>query len=205
MAPANDLPPKPDPITGEPRPPHAPNFRGDDKYNSDTQDRRQSRKPSPPAGQSPVLAWHQGSPWSAIQSGLWGFGILIVLTSLITLADHHGPFHWMQFWQLWLIIVLGVVAATLTIGSDRCSAGADWVRYRRSWVRTYELDVITIHYTSGRPTIRLTDRDKRVLDVEARYLWEDRLIWDLFYNGIRHSATHGAALDDAARGLFELA
>lgn len=151
--PTNDLPPKPDPVTGEPRPPHAPNFRGDEKYNESTQDRRRSRKPSPPPGQNPVLAWRQGSPWSAIQSGLWGFGLLVVLTSLITLADRHGPFHWMQFWQLWLIIAVGVLAATLTIGSDRCLAGADWVRYRKSWVRTYELSVISVRYTSGRPTI----------------------------------------------------
>ena len=70
--PIKDLPLKPDPVTGEPRPPHAPNFRGNEKYNRDTQDRRQTRKPSPPPGQSPVLAWRQGSPRAAIQTGIWG-------------------------------------------------------------------------------------------------------------------------------------
>jgi hypothetical protein len=71
-------------------------------------------------------------------------------------------------------------------------------------VRTYELNVISVRYPSGRPTTRLTDKDKRVLGAEAKNLWEDRLIWDLPYNGIRHSAAHGAAHHDAARGRFEL-
>lgn len=110
----------------------------------------------------------------------------------------------MTLWPVWLVIVIGVVAATLTIGSDRCSAGADWLKYRKSWVRTYELSVITVRYSRGKPTVRLTDQDKRVIDVEAESLWADRLIWDLLYNGIRHSAAHGAAVNDAARGWFEL-
>jgi hypothetical protein len=200
----DDLPPKPDPITGEPRPPHAPNFRGDEKYNKNTQDRRSTRKPSPPPGQSPVLAWRRSSPWGTIQAGLWGLLLIIVLMTLISLPEDRGPFHWMTLWQLWLIVAVGVVAATLTIGSDRCSAGADWLKYRKSWVRTYELSVITVRYQQGKPAVRLTDRDKRIIDVTAEMLWSDRLIWDLLYNGIRHSAAHGAALNEAARGLFEL-
>lgn len=199
-----DLPPKPDPVTGEPHPPHAPNFRGDESYNRDTQDRRSTRKPSPPPGQSPVLAWRQPSRWVAIRTGFWGLLLVVVLLSLITLPEGHGPFHWMQFWETWLIVAAGVAAATLTFGSDRCSAGSDWLKYRKSWVHTYELTVIMVSYQQGRPALRLTDRDKRVVSVTAATLWENRLIWDLLYNGVRHSVASGAALNDAARGLFKL-
>jgi hypothetical protein len=152
--PTKYLPPKPDPVTGEPRPPHAPNFRGDQSYNRDTQDRRSFRKPSPPRGQSPVLAWRQASPLATIQAGFWGLLLIIVLFSLITLPAHHGPFYWMGLWPTWVIVAVGVTAATLTIGSDRCSAGADWLKYHKSWVRTYELDVITVRYQQGKPAAR---------------------------------------------------
>ena len=157
-------------MTGEPRPPRAPNFRGNDEYNASTQDRRGSRKPSHHPVRAPCSPGARGAPGPQSKVGSGACSC------------------WTTLWQAWLVIVLCVVAATLTIGSDRCSAGADWIRYRKSWVRTYELDVIMIHYTRGRPTIRLTDHDKRMLDVEARYFWEDRLIWDLLHNGIRHSA-----------------
>jgi hypothetical protein len=141
---------------------------------------------------------------AAIRAGFWGLLLTIVLLSLIILPEGHGPFHWMQFWQMWLIVVVGVAAATLTMRSDRCSAGADWLKYRKSWVRTYELDVIMVRCSRGRPTVRLTDQGKRVVDVEANMLWENRLIWDLLYNGVRHSVAGGAALNDAARGFFKL-
>jgi uncharacterized integral membrane protein len=202
--PTKYLPPKPDPVTGEPRPPHAPNFRGDEKYNRNSQDRRLSRKPSPPPGQSPVLAWRQASPLSVIRAGFWALLLVVVLFSLTTLSNRHGLFYWMRYWPVWLILVAGVVAAGLTIGSDRCSAGADWLKYRKSWVRTYELTVIMVSYEQGKPALRLTDRDKRVLSITAEMLWSNRLIWDLLCNGIRHSVAHGAAHNDAATGLFQL-
>ena len=54
---ADELPARPDPGTGFPRPPHAPGWVRVRRSRSSDRD----RKPSPPPGQGPVVAWYTGN------------------------------------------------------------------------------------------------------------------------------------------------
>ncbi|MGH3624663.1 MAG: hypothetical protein ACRDQ5_23225, partial [Sciscionella sp.] len=57
------LPPRPDPQTGEPFPPHAPKYKNADLHPEDNPnyELRLSRKPQPPPDMGPVLVWHRDS------------------------------------------------------------------------------------------------------------------------------------------------
>ncbi len=52
----NDLPPKPDPQTGEPRPPHAP-LEPDWKRPEDKHENGESKVPQSPEREGPILEW----------------------------------------------------------------------------------------------------------------------------------------------------
>jgi hypothetical protein len=93
-----------------------------------------------------VLAWHQAGREAALRATFWG--LVLVAISVISWLDGLGPLYWVRWWEVWLIIVSGVGAMALTLESERCSAGADWLRHRKSWVRTYELTVISVRYRS---------------------------------------------------------
>jgi hypothetical protein len=48
----------------------------------------------------------------------------------------------------------------------------------------------------------LTDVDGHKIDAPIHIIQSDRLIWDLLYNGIRHSIAKGAELKGTARNYF---
>lgn len=212
---ADELPPRPDPQTGEPFPPHAPGYVG-------SAWRRRSAprgdRPEPPtAGLGPALAWYQTSA----RSNILGYVVIVItfaiLFSIIFAVQGEALGEWMQYWQMWLVLLLGslLIASPLRIKSQ--SAGADWLAWssKRLWlwwrppkggqIHTYEITEIKAE-EGGTTGIHLDIIDLRgnELYLHRNDLQHDRRIWDLFYNGVIHSTANGAAVDELAQKMLEL-
>jgi hypothetical protein len=201
--PPQGLPPRPDAQTGLPRPPHAPNFVGNKKLIEDdpNRERKLSRKPEPPPDQGPVLAWYRASWRGTIIAGISGFVLVIVLFLILSLVKS-GDFSLLKYWFFWLLAALAALGIASSTKVARCSAGADWLKLKKAWVKTYELSEIKTRYLSNTIYIYLTDKDGRKIDEQINTLQQDRLIWDLLYNGVCHSIANGAELKGTAGTYF---
>ena len=185
------LPPRPDLVTGLPRPAHAPWFTGGDTPANENWMREHdpALMPPPPPGQGPVLVWFKtsrsGSIIIPILAGfvLAGLGALIVGLDVLT------------SWAMWIVIAVAMLGMHLFSKNEGCySAGAEWFAMKNDWVRIYELvSVIAISSARGM-SITMKDSAGREIDIELADLGTtDRLIWDLIYNGILHSVIAGDA------------
>ncbi len=188
----SELPPKPDPTTGEPRPPRAPGFHKEEKPPKELdQDREHSsrRKPSPPVGEGPLLEWYRPSQRSAIQGGILGFIILVI--GLVVVRGL--SFKWMVFWPVWLIVVVGAFGIYMSFRTQECAVGAEWLKVGRTWVKLYELTEIKVRHRSNAMHVDFKDRHDHVVQIQCDHIQEDRDMWDLVYNGILHSVIVGGA------------
>ncbi|GAB3283513.1 hypothetical protein [Parasphingorhabdus pacifica] len=180
------LPPRPDPWAGEPRPPRAPGFIKWDKPPKDQdseRDRSERRKPQSPEGCGPVLEWYRHSQRYAISMGvvgtvLIGFGIGV----------RQGlDYSWLGSGWMWLFLAvagLGFYGIFRKVGA---AAGADWLKVGRMWVLLYELTEIKARHRGASMHLDLKDSGNRSLQVRLDELQEDRDLWDLVYNGLLHS------------------
>jgi hypothetical protein len=191
---AASLPPRPDPVTGLPRPPHAPWFLGGDTPYREDPDRESdpAQAPKPPPGQGPVLVWfrpsRRGALWSA---GLFGLMVAVAITVTRSID-------WVEIWGVWLIIVLGMALIYVIQRGTSFSAGAEWLAAQRTWVRTYELLVAKARASGTGVYIQLEDAGGRKLEYKFTDLGgSDRLLFDLTYNGILHSVIAGGAETNA--------
>lgn len=92
-----DLPPMPDSITGEPRPPRAPRIH---KSTEDTPVKRSPRKPpEAPDHLGPTLEWLQPTVRDKYTSALSMVLLLIVYLTVI-----NGDFRWVHWWIMWVIM-----------------------------------------------------------------------------------------------------
>lgn len=175
------LPPKPDPHTGNPRPPRAP---VDHASGDGSSQLKNTNKPNPPPGQSPTLEWYRESPRSAVFSGMGGF--VVVAAGSGVLLD---PYYWYSAssWWLWLFPLAAGVLITLTMGPDSCCAGADWVTHGKEWINTYELTSVRIVHAESRRKLTLADRRGQVVNLPLPTVQGNQNLWDLVYNGILHS------------------
>jgi len=178
-----ELPARPDRHTGEPRPPHAPAYKG--RHSQSGPD--PVRKPSPPQGQGPVQAWYPGT--STLATVITGVVWCVILGGILVLRNGHLPL------VVWAFI--GLVSAGLAWSSrtGACAAGSDWVARNDRWVRTYELIEITYRARFG-PRLRLHDSAGRTATIKIESLQGDREVWDLVYNGILHSVIADGARTD---------
>ena len=187
----DQLPPKPDPVTGQPRPPRAPGrtARGTGKGNADRDDDL-ADAPVPPVGQGPVLSWYRSSRSYAVQVGAIGFGLATLLLS----ARDGFQFHWVKYWWAWvgLVVIAFLIGLTQRKGTE-CSAGVEWLGGRKTWVRTYELVKVKLSVGVGQFSLSMQDNGGRSLSLPVSALQEDRLMWDLVYNGVLHSVIAGGA------------
>ena len=189
---ASELPPKPDPVTGEPRPPRAPRYSRKKRPKERDRDRitDPAQAPSPPEGQGPVLAWYKPSRRMTWGVGVTSFALITVGITLMQGLD----VRWMSIWYVWLIVLVGSLLIAGTVPRSSCSVGAEWLqRHGGGWVRLYELKKITAHYRSNAVHLDFEDRDGRVVQISLSDLQRDRDIWDLVYNGILHSVIAGGA------------
>jgi hypothetical protein len=187
---AEELPPRPAPSTGLPRPPRAPGFIGVDISAEDSviRERDQALAPGPPPGQSPVLVWYRESRRGSI------IGILTFALALAGILTLTRGTRWMTHWAVWVFIGVCLVVVYLISRADCFSAGADWVARGKKWVRVYELVKVTCHsypyYGAG---VCMRDSGGRKLRYRFIDLSSDRMLWDLTYNGILHSVIAGGA------------
>lgn len=107
-----------------------------------------------------------------------------------------------EYWWVWLVAILAGVGIYFSTKRSWCAAGADWFMFQKSWVKTYELAEIKTRFFSNTIYVYLTDADGRKVEAPIHIIQGDRLIWDLLYNGIRHSIAKGAELRGTARNYF---
>jgi hypothetical protein len=196
MSGTDTLPPKPDPTTGEPRPPHGPIY--GKPATSDGHDPK-AGKPKPPSGFGPTLEWHVQSNKSALLTA--GVTLAFILGVLVLLRG----VTWMQYWWAWAGSV-GIAALIWWMGKDRhYEAGADWLRHR-GWVNTYRLHEIQLNVLEGSVSLTLQDDLGGALSIDVQELQSHQRMWDLVYNGMRHSVANGVTvtINNYARTAFKL-
>ena len=188
-----ELPPRPDPYTGLPRPPRAPGFIGVDVSVNESvvREKDQALAPSPPPGQSPVLVWYRESSRGSVISTVV---VVLLAATILTLSRGTAWIVHAKYWGVWAIFAVSLVVVYFISRADRFSAGADWVARGKKWVRVYDLVKVTCHsypyYGAG---VCMRDSGGRKLRYRFIDLSSDRLLWDLTYNGILHSVIAGGA------------
>ncbi|KID28298.1 hypothetical protein HQ32_04490, partial [Prauserella sp. Am3] len=196
-----ELPPRPDPETGEPFPPHAPAYKGGDS--GEEADATLSRRgilgpPNPPEGRGPALAWYRDSVASKIGDYFIAVATLVVASCFVSLFKGDPFGEALIFWQLWIIILLGAILMSSAFTFEGIFAGSDWLqtsiksavvfrRPRKSVLFFY--DIVSISGSISGPTVYLAFEDSHgnVLWRMLHDLQKSRKVWDLFYNGIVHS------------------
>lgn len=202
---AAHLPPKPDPQTGEPRPPSAPLEPGNTKAGDRREAARHKVKPPPP-GEGPILEWFYPNRTSRVVAGLIVsvLGLLVYVTK--DWISGESGLSWVGTWWLWLLLTPWPFIFLL-LGNEPVSAGADWLAGRRIFVKTYDLVKVKVGITSGGAAHELQIADKH--GKTARYriieLQQNHKLWDLVYNGLIHSVhINGAETNQRARDYLLL-
>lgn len=184
------LPARPDPATGLPRPPAGPRWSlagplphgnlhpgGDDPKAAD------GLRPPPP-GCGRVLEVHRGTRWDG-----WVYvGMMAALVGLGALVDSRV----LGFWWLWVLVAVVTVLGARSVSGTYLAAGADFLQNRRTWVDLYDLTEITVAAGNGQHWITLDDGHGRRTSAGTNDLHASPALWDLVYNGIRHSVAAGA-------------
>lgn len=194
MSDTGQLPPKPDETTGTPRPPRAPLYGTSNDSNHDPS----VPAPEPPDGCGPTLEWYVASKKST-----W-LGALFVVALFIAFFTIFYGFSWMAMWWVWLVIALTAGLLALYVRGTFFAAGADWLRTSNGWVNTYELTEVEIHLHGVKIDLFLKDSSGRATNNQIADLQANHDLWDLVYNGIRHSAANGAKVNSYARGALKL-
>ncbi|MFC5061941.1 hypothetical protein [Actinomycetospora atypica] len=185
------LPARPDPATGLPRPPAGPRWslagplpHGALHLGGDGPDPVDDRLRPPPPGRGRVLEVHRGTRWD----GLVFVGMTAALLGLGALLDSRI----LGFWWLWALFGVVAVLGARNVSRTYLAAGADYLQGRRTWVDLYALTEITVAAGNGQHWITLVDRDERRTTAGTNDLHANPALWDLVYNGIRHSVAAGA-------------
>ncbi|KAA9152406.1 hypothetical protein FPZ12_036965 [Amycolatopsis acidicola] len=196
---SEELPPMPDPRTGEPRPPHVP-IDGRTLAARAKQPFHARKVLAGPEGSGPALEWCYGDRkmqrWLAVC-------LAVVLIAFYTIRS--AGFAWVTVWYLWAYVAAIVGLGWLLPLGHKIAAGADWLNTRGGIVKTYELTEITVRGTAaGGYNIEFRDGNGGEADASLDLLRENRDLWDLVNNGVRHSVAAGAATNVLARSKLGL-
>lgn len=170
--------PTSDSTTGQPEESHRP-------------DEISDAAPAPPPGQSPTLEWIPKDWGTLWKTSVTMFVIVVVATTLKDLGVG-----WMGTWWLWLMnVILSALFGLGTWSSEAMEAGADWFKYGRSWVKTYELTEVKLEVSSrGGDSLELKDAAGREVWITLSDIQSNWDLWNLVYDGIVHSVHHGGAV-----------
>lgn len=147
-----------------------------------------------------MLEWFQPTSRSAVQAGIL---IALLVIGFLTLKD--WGFGWIRVWWLWLIVAIPPLPLFFALRAEKMAAGADWYARGKSWVDTYHLTSIRLVKAWGSPDLELEDADGRRVSISIADIQRNRELWDLVYNGIRHSVYKGrAAPNQMARDALQL-
>jgi hypothetical protein len=152
---------------------------------------------------SPLLEWH--APAQSLKIGSAIATVVILGVFLVVYATiRTGGLEWATVWWLWAIVIGFGLLMFYVIGRDgRACAGADWFAGSRGLVRTYELVQVKIRRSISWDVL-LEDRHGGKAVTPLQTLQANRDLWDLVYNGIRHSVANGAKTNQRARDWFRL-
>lgn len=197
------LPPRPDPLTGEPRPPRAPVEASHDEGFPEIDPRRRPTKLPP--GEGPMLEWYRVTNRYALALGALAAVFVFVGGFLV---DGDFDFQWVTSpWGL-LVPGLPLAAAGLLYWHFRTqwvAAGAEWVANPTGWVQVYELTEVHTLIEVVKVRLCLTDTAGHKMDAQLDLLQHNRDLWDLVYNGILHSIRErDVTVDRTARMLLQL-
>lgn len=183
-----ELPRRPNPQTGEPRPPKAPVFSVWGEL--DRNGSRFAKYPAAPAGRGPVLEWYQGTPSAGVYAG---FLVAALMFGFLCLKD--WGLGWTATWWLWIFVVIPIPMWTLIGRRHGISAGADWFAVKKGHVDLYELTEVRVEGASGGLswTLELADEKGTELSVDSRDVQANSKLWDLVHNGILYSVRHRSA------------
>lgn len=193
-----ELPPRPDPQSGAPRPPRAPT------EGAESNEKKQLLHPrrvlSGPTDAGPVLEWDYVDG----RTQRWVFGILLVL--LLVLATlKYGGFEWVSVWWLWIALPGLAFLASLFARGHKLSAGADWLNCRGGTVYTYQLTKVEMTSHAGGYGLELADDHGGTASADVALIQVNEDLWDLVYNGILHSVAGGAEVNRLAVERLRLA
>lgn len=192
-----NLPPKPDPLTGEPHPPSAPR---EWKGHPGEAERDPHRVGEWPKSQGPLLECYTPNQRSKIATGLAG---MVMMAAGITLIN--TGFDWLTSWWAWFCILAFGAFGYFSYRNATCAAGAEWFSHGKHWVRQYELTTVKITMRFSNRYLRLIDCDGRKVTVFLGDVQQNQRLWDLVYNGIVHSVASGAETNWIARRALKLA
>nr|WP_245959023.1 hypothetical protein [Rhodococcus gordoniae] len=188
---AADLPPMPDSITGEPRPPRAPRIYHGTEYTP--LDRNPRNPPDAPEHLGPVLEWLQPTVRDRYIGAFLIAAILVVYLTVI-----NGDFRWIHWWIMWVIIPGSSLLLFFGKGNHWTAAGATWVQWHDSWVDTYHLTRIRFSADGPSRVLRLKDaHGNKIHSFKISEIQRNPDLWDLVYNGILHSVAFGNCDIDA--------
>ncbi|MEV0701174.1 hypothetical protein AB0I53_25155 [Saccharopolyspora sp. NPDC050389] len=162
-----------------------------------TSEKQPSRLPDAPEGQGPTLEFFRES-----KLGVW-LSAPVPIVIVLVLAVLYGGLVVLTYWFIWVLMAAYFIFLVYTGRSDALAAGADWVRFNKYWVRTYELTSIRyVGRGSGTSfALELSDSERRV-ELPLHVVQSNRRLWDLVYLGMRYSAASGAQVNRAMRSQF---
>ncbi|GLZ56029.1 hypothetical protein [Actinomycetospora sp. NBRC 106378] len=186
------LPGRPDADTGLPRPPSAPRWslagtieRGSLHLGADGTDLSavEGLLPPPPERSRPLEVYrarrYDGLYFVALGAAILGFTALLDVRVL-------------GFWWLWVVFAVVAALGARSVSRTYLAAGADYLQTRRTWVDVYALREITVGVGTGQHWITFLDDQDRRTTAPTNELHANPALWDLVYNGIRHSVAGGA-------------
>lgn len=188
-----ELPPRPDQQTGDPWPPTPPGILGLERQSAKTT----ASAGAPPAGRGPALAVQGDSWWSAPLAAV----ILSVVTGVI--FSFQGD-DWATDPIAWGLVGGVFVVTLVREWGLKLVAGADWFRVNGKWVDTYTLTHIELRGAWFGWMLRLKDAEGRRVRTYMADLEANQRLWSLVYNGLLHSAFHGAEVNNVAAGMLRL-
>ena len=101
----------------------------------------------------------------------------------------------LTYWWLWALYAVVGIAGFRSESRQYLAAGADWLQAgRTAWVDVYALTTVTVAAGTGQHWITLADTGERHATISTNDLHANPALWDLVYNGIRHSTADGARL-----------
>jgi len=160
-----------------------------------------ARVPAVPEGQGPVLEWFQTTTRDSLIAGIL---VAVLVAAIFTLKD--WGFGWISVWWLWIFVVACPLIFYLYGRGERLAAGADWYKYGRRYVKTYELTSVKVQGTSAGAAwdLDLEDSSGRKLTTQLGVIQQNPRLWDLVYNGILHSVRNGAETNRRAVERLQL-
>lgn len=182
-----NLPPMPNPVTGEPRPPAAPVV---DSSSANTNNRASSRGKAPrtPEGESPALEWYYPTRAIRVAAGLVCSALGVVVYVL------RSGFGWVGNVWLWLLLAAPPLVFLFLGRRGKTAAGADWLATSdKGYVKIYRLTEVTVHVDGIAHMLQLLDDQGGSLRAQISDLEANHKLWDLVYNGILHSVHVGEA------------